>query len=517
MAISIRVSRRIDVDVVVVGAGPGGTAAAIALAEGGARVLMLDRARFPRDKVCGDFVGPVGILELKRLGLTDLPEYKASYVVREASLYLDGAELIRNDVPQVSGLPRHGRVIPRLVLDNWLFERARRAGVAILEDTKFTGHRFDGDALRIEAVRSGREISITASLLIGADGTGSRVARSWRGHAGRDSDRIIAVRGYYSNVDAGYARAELYFSEASFPGYYWFFPTSATTANVGVGMVGETIPSHGEHLRTLLLDLVENDPALRARLGRARLDGPVRGWPLATYNPRDRAAGDRVLLVGDAAGLINPLNGEGIQYALLSGRWAAEVALDCLAARDCSNARLDVYDRRLKDNLRYDMALAQMIVQLIRNRDLNPVWLSMLQVITRRARRDDEYARIAGGILAGLLPARQAISRRLLGGTALEAARQLAWAAVWNGFGVRRPEVVVQVGLQVAGVGFQLAYDAAADPRRMLRWGESVAASAWELGVQVIQNAVRSASVQPAATPPQLPPAADEAPLSLRA
>src|SRR3954447_25273694 len=121
-------------------------------------------------------------------------------------------------------------------------------------------------------------------------------------------------------------------------------------------MALETVPRTEERLADLLDEFVDSDPVLRDRLAGARRKGRVVGWPLTTYLPGERLVGDRVLLVGDAGGLINPLNGEGIQYALQSGRWAAETLVQGLAAGDVSTAALTPYVTRVQRELRADMA-----------------------------------------------------------------------------------------------------------------------------------------------------------------
>lgn len=494
MPVFIELGPAFDADVIVAGAGPAGAAAAAHLARAGVRVLVLDRARFPRDKVCGDFVGPVGLVELRALGLHELPEYKDSYVIRQAAVYLNGRELIREDIPEVPGLPRHGRVIPRERFDHWLVECARQSGAEMREGSQVTGYEVDAHGVSVWVGSGAARTRLRARLLIGADGSSSLIARTLRGHGLAPSDRIIAVRGYFENVRAVPAQAELYFSSDSFPGYYWFFPAGKGIANVGVGMVRETLPAHDPHLRELLLDLVQTDPVLRERLRGARLRGSVAGWPLATYNPALPSVGDRVMLVGDAAGLINPLNGEGIQFALLSGRWAAETARACLSARELGAKALTAYQDKLEHELRYDMALAAMIVQLIRNRDLNPLWLWALGVIATRARRDPEYAALAGGILAGLLPARDALGAKMIGGTLSQLVRALSLGTVVRG--ATRPGALLGSGVAAAGMGFQLLYDALHDPRATARWGAGVASMAVELGTQVGADMLRSATLR---------------------
>ena len=188
------------------------------------------------------------------------------------------------------------------------------------------------------------------------------------------------------------ARATSGFRSDTFPGYHWLFPTGGGSANLGVGMLAAAYPQSSRNLRDMLMRLIDEDAALRNRLRGARMRGKVLGHPLTTYNPRLPLIGDRVMLLGDAAGLINPLNGEGIQYALHSARWAADVAADRLAADRLDAASLEAYQQRVQQSLRTDMALSRLIVQLIRNRNLNHVWLGALRSIASRARTDPDYA-----------------------------------------------------------------------------------------------------------------------------
>ena len=123
------------------------------------------------------------------------------------------------------------------------------------------------------------------------------------------------------------------------------------------------------------------------------------------------------MLVGDAAGLVNPLNGEGIQYALLSGRWASEVAISCLIANDLSKEALVAYQDIVEKELRYGMSIASLIVQLIRNRSFNPLWLRSLELMAARSRVDSSYADIVGGILMGTVPQSEATNLEVARGT----------------------------------------------------------------------------------------------------
>jgi geranylgeranyl reductase family protein len=486
----IRIRQHLDSDIVVVGAGPAGAATAAHAARAGLKVILIDRQQFPRDKVCGDFVGPVAILELERLGVASLSGFRSSNIIENAALYLDGQHLITSSIPRIPGVPSYGRVIPRMTFDNWIVEAAGAAGAQVLQGHRVSQFDVDREGVSVHIGGSGGTRVLRARAVVGADGSSSLMARTLRNEPARDEDRIIAVRGYFEGVDGPAEQADLYFTAESFPGYYWLFPTGPGTANVGVGMVLETLPPTTDHLRELLMRLIEEDNALGARLKHAQLKGRVTGWPLTTYNPRVRITGDRVLLVGDAAGLINSLNGEGIQYALQSGRWAAETLQACATREDFSRAALVGYEARVQDELRYDMALSSMIVQLIRNRSMNPLWMQALRIIVARAAVDPAYADITGGVLAGLVPASSVVSGKIIGGTLQQAAIVSAINAIKHV--AKGPAHLSQMGMDGVTLGKTVTATAAQNPREFAKWSQGLVMGATELGTQVARHALTS-------------------------
>ncbi|MGI8570613.1 MAG: NAD(P)/FAD-dependent oxidoreductase [Methylocella sp.] len=475
-----------DADVIIAGAGPAGAAAACHLARSGASVILLDRAIFPRDKVCGDFVGPSALVELDSLGVSPMDGYAQTNIARRAALYIVGEELISRPFPEIEGMPSHGRVIPRLSLDQFIVDAARSAGALVMEGCSLANFAAGPDAVAVVAASSNGQLTLRARLLIGADGSSSKVARLMRGSAPPRRDRFIAARAYFANVEGPDDQLDLYFDRSCYPGFYWLFPSGNGEANVGLGMALETWPAHNLTPALMLRRLMRDDAALAARLRNARLLGKIVGWPLMTYNYRLKIVADRVMLIGDAASLINPLNGEGIQYALLSARWAAETLAPCLRDDDFSAWALAPFAARVESEMRYDMALARLIVQFVSNRALTPAWIWASKIIAERARKDANYARTVSGIFAGLLPARDAL--KVVGGTIGQAARPLASKAVT--MALSGPRGWAGPGVDTAPAGFQLAHDAAKDPAGFAEWLKCAAACTMELGSQAAWNAI---------------------------
>jgi geranylgeranyl reductase family protein len=398
-------ARGYDSDAIVVGGGPAGAAAAARLAAQGFRIVLVDRASFPRDKVCGDFVGPTALAELADLGVAQIEAFRATSKMANLALHVDADQPAVMSVPQVDGLPGYGRVIPRRQLDAWILDAARHAGVTVLDGRKVTAIQQAADAITVQGHSAAGPWQLRTRLLLGADGSNSLVARTLRGGVPPSQDRIVAVRAYFDDVDGPDDQGDIWFRGDTFPGYYWLFPAGGGLANLGVGMVVSTYPRSGRNLREMLLRLLAEDASVQHRLRGARMRGKVLGHPLTTYDPRLPLIGDRMMLLGDAAGLINPLNGEGIQYALHSARWAAGIAADCLASDRLDAASLEGYQQRVHQSLRSDMAFSRLIVQLFRNRNLNDVWLRALRSIASRAKTDPDYAHRVGCVLTGLTPA----------------------------------------------------------------------------------------------------------------
>lgn len=305
-------------DVVVVGAGPGGSTAALVLARAGARVALVDKATFGRDKACGDLIGPRAIALLAQLGLDPGPGRRVGEMV------VVGPSGRRVVLPARTGLtyPGYGIALPRLRFDAWLRDAALGAGAEpVTGRVRSGGRRDDWSGVVLD---DGRRLA--ADVVVGADGATSVIAE----HAGLIEPRSVlwgfAQRAY---VDEDVERPVIALWDdrpwRGFPGYGWLFPGVDGAANVGLGLgLGATRAGASRAVASFdaFCDHLRNLGLLTRPVAHRRLGGWLKMGVVGT-----RPAAGRTLLVGDAAGLVNPLQGEGIAPAIVSGYAAASAIL----------------------------------------------------------------------------------------------------------------------------------------------------------------------------------------------
>jgi geranylgeranyl reductase family protein len=310
-------------DVIVVGAGPAGTAAAVTLAEAGRDVVVVDKARFPRDKICGDGLTTGALRLLERLGLEPgaVPSWQTvdDVVVRGPS----GHEV---NFPLPRGRGTYAAVARRHDLDAALVERARSAGAKVLDGHACTGvsARPDDVTATVDGVGD-----VDARYVVAADGMWSPVRR----HLGLATPGYRgewhAFRQYFTDVGPRAARdLVVWFEPDLLPGYAWSFPLPDGRANVGFGIQRGGRVARVQQMAALWPDILER-PHVRDVLGpHARPESPHRAWPIPARIDRATLTGPRTLFVGDAATATDPLTGEGIGQALFTGILAAEAVLD---------------------------------------------------------------------------------------------------------------------------------------------------------------------------------------------
>ncbi len=377
-------------DVVVVGGGPAGSMAAGTAARAGLRVLLLDRAQFPRDKVCGDAISRKAVEILERIGLAEKVHAAGalgSYGVSIFSTRGDHLEITFEDDLQRAVPPSF--VCERRHFDGVLLDWAKDGGVTVRQGVE-VGRLLRAQE-RVTGVRirgaNGEGHELTAPLVIGADGANSAVARAVGVDARDDRHFCAGLRCYYEGIGGFHEHhhLEVHFLDGVLPGYFWMFPLPDGRANIGVGMLSRAVKQGDVRLRALLQRCVAH-PSLRDRFANARPLGAPKGWGLPLGSKPRKMSGEGWMLTGDAASLIDPFAGEGIGNAMFSGIAAGQWAVQAAASRDYSAAFLSGYEREVLRALRSELRLSY-YMQRLGSRQ----WL--LDAVVGRVARSPELTR----------------------------------------------------------------------------------------------------------------------------
>lgn len=326
-----------DHDIVIVGGGPAGTTLALYAARAGLDTLLLEREHSPRDKVCGDAIPPACLAMLGELGLVEellsRPHARAdiTWHLKDQRLHLRGVQTL---------------LCKRWHFDQVLLQAARskctvREGHRVI-DLLCSGSRIVG----VKAVSDrGRHLEFTAKVVVGADGYRSILTSRLGLPQCTQQPGAAATRAYYQGKIDAECAMEFYFFPECTPGYMWLFPVGDGIVNVGVLQFSDRRRATSVLPRSLHARLVRR---LEQRLGNARQMGKVRVWPLPIADHRRVVHGHGFLLVGDAAGLIDPFMGHGIDAAMDSGRIAARVLAQACRSTDCGPAALQTYADELE-------------------------------------------------------------------------------------------------------------------------------------------------------------------------
>jgi geranylgeranyl reductase family protein len=389
-----------EYDIIIIGAGPAGSAAGLYAARSGLKTLLLDKEKFPRDKICGDALSGKSVMVLRDLNLLDkiqkLPgAFIQTIIFSSPNHYSFKIDLKKTRLKET---PK-GFVIRRKIFDDFIFRLAKKNVTHCIE-------RFDVKGIIREKskicgvsgmdLNNGKNMQYRAKIILGADGYRSIISRELGFYQHDPEHTVVALRCYYKNVKDLTDQIELHYIDEVIPGYFWIFPAENNCANIGIGMLYKYIKKKKVDLKIALNNALKS-PHFKTRFENAiPLEKPA-GWNLPVGSKHRRIYGNGFLLLGDAAGLIDPFTGEGIGNALFSAKFAIKTVREAIKANDFSEKFLARYDSQLWDEIGDELKVSTKLQKLGRIRFL-------LNLVVKKAAHNPEVSNIIAGMLANEIP-----------------------------------------------------------------------------------------------------------------
>jgi geranylgeranyl reductase family protein len=386
----------IETEIVIVGAGPSGTTCALHLAQLGIRSILIDKASFPRDKICGDALSGNAIYELEKLG-ANFPALFSAFKEKIPTSGIkfiapNGRSLFLKTKKTRPGFTHAGYVAERLHYDHFLIEQAKKEDlIQVMNNIHIHEVKNEKNCIRLQ--NKNEDFIIKAKIAIGADGAQSAIAKL-TGREINKSHYSGGLRQYWENVE-GFDQGnpiELHFYKNTLPGYFWMFSVNGNKANIGIGIKSDVISKRKINLKEVMDQIIKTHPLVAPRFKNANPLEPPRGFGLPLGSNRISISGERFLLLGDAASLIDPFTGEGIGNAMLSGRLAAIHLAQCLKENKFNAAFNQQYDKAVYKKIGNDLSISFRLQKM-----LNKPWL--FNWIVKKANKNQHLHRFIENML----------------------------------------------------------------------------------------------------------------------
>lgn len=389
--------------VLIVGAGPAGCSTSFFLSKAGIRHTIIDKARFPRDKVCGDGISGKSVYVLRSADenwLQELWSYKEDMLPTPGLTFVapNGKALPISFGKDTKGHTA-GFTAPRLFFDDFLFRKLNPDYADILNECSISSLKRIDNVWHVTLQSPEGIHELQTSFIVAADGDKSSVRKLLALPGDSPKTSAVGLRAYYSNVAPSKEspeNIELFFLPELLPGYFWIFPLSGGRANVGVGMLAKDVRDKKLNLREQMLKAIDRNPAFRERFKDAKLEGKILGWGLPMGMQKSPLSGEGYLLTGDAAHLIDPFSGEGIGNALYSGMKAAQAITQATEQKDPGAAAL----KRLYDEPVYKRLWGELQTSIVLQRLSRHPWL--FNFVVNKAQRSPTLKSTISGMFTDI-------------------------------------------------------------------------------------------------------------------
>ena len=374
-----------EFDLLIAGAGPAGCTLALNLAGKSLRIGIIEKDWFPRHKICGDALSGKVLSVMKRipgnvyddflLNVDKIPSRGIHFIAPNHHVLDVPFQLTRETTTQAPGY-----ICKRNDFDNFLFAKLRdHANIQIFEGEKISEVITHHDHVH---VKTGNH-QFLGQMIAGADGVHSTVRKYLHGIPVDNRHFCTGIRAYYENIKNLHPEnfIELIFLKELLPGYFWIFPSTAAQVNAGFGMMQNRITERKENLVHIFNDLITGHPLLAPRFRNARITGKPEAHTLPLGTWKSKRSGNRFVLLGDAAFLVDPFTGEGIGNAMASGEIAASILENCFRVNDFSSRALAAYDNRIERRFAQEFRTAAVMQRFARS-----AWL--VNLVVEKARKN---------------------------------------------------------------------------------------------------------------------------------
>jgi len=362
----------IQAKVCIIGAGPAGIITSLFLQKYGISTILLEKEVFPRDKICGDGISGwvVDVLELLDEDLLRR-FHQQNFAVPSYGMRFSSPNGTEIDIPflQKRKIPEipPGYIAPRKEFDNFFITeiKDRAQHIKLIENQNVIDVHIDNDGA---LVKTQNGMKIKSEIVVLAAGAKQDFQSKFSSYKMHDSNVMLGLKTYYKGITGLHPKnyIELHFIKALSPGYLWIFPQADGVSNVGVGISKETLHKEKINLKKVLLDAIETNPILKNRFKNAQLIAPFEAHPLPLYYKKMPLSGNRFLLAGDSAGLIDPFTGEGIGHAALMGMFAAQTIKEAIR-KDSFNADILIqYDNLLYRKIDKELNISKKLPKILK-------------------------------------------------------------------------------------------------------------------------------------------------------